>query len=41
MVAILLKVVLIGFVILGLLWLWFMWRTCMGWLALLDERPID
>ena len=40
-VAILLKIFLVGFVILGLLWLWFMWRTCKGWLALLDERPID
>jgi len=40
-VAILLKVVLVGFVVLALLWLWFLWRTCIGWLALLDDRPLD
>jgi len=40
-VAILLKLLLVGFAILALLWLWFLWRTAKGWLLLLDERPID
>ena len=35
------RTVLVGFVVLALLWLWFMWRTCIGWLALLDDSPLD
>ena len=39
-VAIALKLVLVGFAILALLWLWFLWRTAKGWLVLLDDQPI-
>ena len=39
-VAIVLKFLLVGFVILGLLWCWFLWRSAKGWLVLLDDRPI-
>lgn len=39
-VGLVLQFLLVGYVILGLLWLWFMWRTCKGWLVLIDDRPI-
>ena len=39
-VAFVLKFLLVGFAILGLLWCWFLWRSAKGWLVLLDDRPI-
>jgi uncharacterized membrane protein len=35
-----LTVVLVGYVILGLLWLWTAYRTVRGWLRLADNLPI-
>ena len=35
-----LTVVLIGYAILGLLWLWTAYRTTRGWLRLADNLPI-
>jgi uncharacterized membrane protein len=34
-----LTLVLIGWLILGLVWLWFVYRTVRGWLLLFDDRP--
>jgi uncharacterized membrane protein len=38
-IGLVLTLILIGWVILGALWLWFVYRTVRGWLRLIDERP--
>ena len=33
--------ILIGWLILGIAWLWFIWRTAKGWIRLSNREPLE